>query len=54
MNIQLFQAGDLVKDYWSNEIGIIVEQIGVADRWLVYWFEDKYFNAYNACNLELL
>jgi hypothetical protein len=48
------QIGDLVKDYWSNEIGIIVRQVGMSDRWLVYWFGEQDFQGYNACNLELL
>ena len=48
------KVGDLVKDYWSNEIGIIVRQVGVSDRWLVYWFGEQDFQGYNACNLELL
>ena len=50
----MFGVGDLVKDYWSDEIGIIVRQVGVADRWLVYWLEEKYFQGYNGCNLEPL
>ena len=54
------QVGDLVNYYQqgehvaSDEIGIIVGQVGVVDRWLVYWFGSKYTAGYNGCNLELL
>ena len=54
------QVGDLVNYYHeaehvsSDEIGIIVGQLGVVDRWLVYWFTSKYKAGYNGCNLELL
>jgi len=32
----MFQAGDLVKDKWGD-LGIIIRQIGVIDRWLVQY-----------------
>ena len=54
------KVGDLVNYYQeganlkSDEIGIIVGQVGVVDRWLVYWSVSKYTAGYNGCNLELL
>ena len=52
------KIGDLVADQWCDgeigEIGIIVSQVGCVDRWLVYWFESRYRQAYNGCNLEAI
>ena len=54
------KVGDLVEYYHeaehvnSDEIGIIVGQVGVVDRWLVYWFGSKYTAGYNGCILEVI
>ena len=54
------KIGDLVEYYHeaehvaSDEIGIIVGQVGVVDRWLVYWLTSKYTAGYNGCNLEVI
>ena len=32
----MFETGDLVKNKWG-ELGIIIRQIGVIDRWLVQY-----------------
>ena len=54
------KIGDLVQYYSeyanvaSDEIGIIVGQVGVVDRWLVYWCSSEYTAGYNGCNLEVI
>lgn len=32
----MFQIGDLIEDEWGD-LGIIIRQIGVVDRWLVQY-----------------
>jgi hypothetical protein len=32
----MFEIGDLIEDEWGD-LGIIVRQIGVIDRWLVHY-----------------
>jgi len=32
----MFEIGDLIEDEWG-ELGIIIRQIGVVDRWLVQY-----------------
>ena len=46
------KTGDLVTDNWG-EIGIVLYQVGVADRWIVYWQTGKR-HALNGCNLFLV
>ena len=51
----MFGVGDLVvRQNYNREIGIILWQVGCVDRWVVYWFDEKYKQGYNGCNLELL
>ena len=50
----MFGVGDLVTDGCGEGIGIILRQVGCVDRWVVYWFDEKYKQGYNGCNLELL
>ena len=45
------KTGDLVTDTWG-EVGIILYQVGVADRWIVYMNGEQY--AINGCNLFLV
>jgi len=37
----MFQIGDLVEDEWGD-LGIIIQQIGVVDRWLVHYLTGGY------------
>ena len=37
----MFQMGDLVEDEWGD-LGIIIQQIGVVDRWLVHYLTGGY------------
>ena len=48
------KVGDLVTDRCGDGIGIVLWQVGCVDRWVVYWFDEKYKQGYNGCNLELL
>jgi len=43
------KEGDLVECIWG-EIGIVLWQIGTADRYMVYWGSGNKY-AYNGCNL---
>ena len=38
----MFGVGDLVTDGCGEGIGIILWQVGCVDRWVVYWFDEKY------------
>tara|TARA_R100000030_G_scaffold94694_1_gene81691 strand:- start:9 stop:212 length:204 start_codon:yes stop_codon:yes gene_type:complete len=42
--------GDLVEDEWGD-LGIIIRQVGIIDRWVVKWLtgsETKYSNGIRA------
>ncbi len=45
------QVGDLVTDTWG-EIGIVLCQVGVTDRWMIWCNGERY--ALNGCNLFLV
>jgi len=44
------KEGDLVECLWG-EIGIVLWQVGVADRYMVYWIGICERYALNSCNL---
>jgi hypothetical protein len=44
------KEGDLVECLWG-EIGIVLWQVGVADRYMVYWIGICERYALNGCNL---
>ena len=46
------KVGDLVTDTWGD-LGIILSQVGVTDRWIVLWQNGHRF-ALNGCNLFLV
>jgi hypothetical protein len=46
------KIGDLVTDTWGD-LGIILCQVGVTDRWIVLWKNGHRF-ALNGCNLFLV
>ena len=46
------KVGDLVTDSWGH-MGIILWQVGVADRWMVRW-ATGHNHALNGCNLFLV
>tara|TARA_R100000406_G_scaffold95710_1_gene90816 strand:- start:130 stop:291 length:162 start_codon:yes stop_codon:yes gene_type:complete len=46
------KIGDLVKNRYG-EHGIIIRQIGIADRWWIEWLVGPPY-AINGCNLEVV
>ena len=46
------KVGDLVTDTWGD-LGIILSQVGVTDRWIVLWQNGHRF-ALNGCSLFLV
>ena len=46
------KIGDLVKNRYG-EYGIIIRQIGIADRWWIEWLVGPPY-AINGCNLEVV
>ena len=47
------QIGDLVQRWHGNDVGIILWQVGVVDRWMVHWATGEKF-ALNGHNLFLV
>ena len=55
MGSAMFKIGDLIKDEWGD-LGIIIGQIGVVDRWLVHYLtgESEYRRAHWGSRLYLV
>ena len=34
-------VGDLVTHDYHDGVGMIIAQVGVVDRWIVYWMEEQ-------------
>jgi len=48
------KIGDLVQDAYNPErTGIIMNQVGVVDRWIVFWSRGS-FEAYWSIDLEVI
>ena len=47
------QVGDLVTWVDDDVVGIIIRQMGVADRWWVQWIDGQ-AHSVNGCNLEVV
>jgi len=46
---EIMKVGELVQNDWGD-LGFILWQVGIADRWMVYWQDGKQ-QAYNGCYL---
>ena len=46
------KVGDLVENEYGM-LGIIMWQVGVADRWMIHWYDGKQFT-WNGCNLFMV
>jgi len=47
------QIGDLVQRWHGNDVGIILWQIGVIDRWFIQWANGEAY-AINGYALEVI
>ena len=48
----IMKVGDLVENEYGM-LGIIMWQVGVADRWMIHWYDGEQY-AWNGCNLFLI